>query len=802
MSTIFVNYRRDDVPGDARGIYEALAARFGRSSVFIDVQNLSAGQRYDKKLEAALSTCDVFVAVVGQRWMSLLKARAEAGHSDHALEEISVALKRGIVVIPVCVGHVSRIPELPRRDELPVEIQDMLLYQKHEISHEHFQRDASDLARAIESAGTQDKPSRAAPSRRPVARTAPRGGKQNAAPKRAEIAAARLFENIPPRDLNFTGRSPFLEQLDALLWATGKKRSTDRVAIHGFGGIGKSTIAIEYAHKSGVKYSGVWWARADEREVLIQSLAMLAIRLDHTLAAETDSERAATAGLSRLASFDKPFLLIYDNAVSADVVTGLIPSENAKVLITSRWPDWAGRASEFKLEVFDEGTASEFIQRRAHRNDEAGARRLAAALGYLPLALDHAGAYCKLTGLGFDRYRSRIDEAIARSPRGSPHPESVAATFGLAIESAVQRSPAAEAMLGMLAFLAPERIELDLIPGSIVAEFDKGEALSALYGVSLLEHETDASGATTATLHPLVQSAMRVRLAEKGKLVGTRSAVAESLSTAFPANSLMDHAAWPKCANMLQHALAFREHCAPNVDDANAAFLFENVAAYLHARGSYAEAEKLYRQAIAITERLHDTAPARLSTLASKLGQLLSTVGRYDEADKLLRRSITDGEAALGSDSLEVAERKNNLARMLSDTKRYAEAEPLYRSAIAIADRPIGGDALSALAWRNNLGILLNETGRNSEAEPLYREAMTIGRRSGFSRHHELARCMNNLGGLLRDTGHAGEAEILIREALGTWKELLGENHAIYARGQENLAKALLALNRDRKSVV
>jgi len=38
-SKIFISYRRDDVPGDARGVRYALAARFGKASIFMDVDN-------------------------------------------------------------------------------------------------------------------------------------------------------------------------------------------------------------------------------------------------------------------------------------------------------------------------------------------------------------------------------------------------------------------------------------------------------------------------------------------------------------------------------------------------------------------------------------------------------------------------------------------------------------------------------------------------------------------------------------------------------------------------------------------
>jgi hypothetical protein len=60
---IFISYRRDDVAGDARGVRDALAAKFGASDVFMDVDDLRAGQRFDVELAKALDACDVFVAI-------------------------------------------------------------------------------------------------------------------------------------------------------------------------------------------------------------------------------------------------------------------------------------------------------------------------------------------------------------------------------------------------------------------------------------------------------------------------------------------------------------------------------------------------------------------------------------------------------------------------------------------------------------------------------------------------------------------------------------------------------------------
>ena len=68
---IFINYRRDDERSTAARIRDRLAAVFGTANVFMDVDNLLAGQRFDKELEKALAETDVFLAVIGPKWTEL-----------------------------------------------------------------------------------------------------------------------------------------------------------------------------------------------------------------------------------------------------------------------------------------------------------------------------------------------------------------------------------------------------------------------------------------------------------------------------------------------------------------------------------------------------------------------------------------------------------------------------------------------------------------------------------------------------------------------------------------------------------
>ena len=146
---IFISYRREDAPGDARGICDRLGRSFGEANVFIDVDRLLAGQRFDRELDKALAKCDVLIAVIGARWLEILSEHAQSGKRDYVRDEIAAALKRDIVVIPVMTGREGHMPSLPLQDDLPENIRDLVLYQKHNIVHESFSRDAAELVAAI-----------------------------------------------------------------------------------------------------------------------------------------------------------------------------------------------------------------------------------------------------------------------------------------------------------------------------------------------------------------------------------------------------------------------------------------------------------------------------------------------------------------------------------------------------------------------------------------------------------------------------------------------------------------------------
>lgn len=124
MARIFISYRRDDSAYVASMVRESLEDAFGPGTVFMDVDNIPLGVDFRTTLADAVSTCDVLVALIGERWIGD-RGPGEKRRLDDAQDfvriEIEAALARGIPVVPVLVDKA----QLPQACELPESLKDL-----------------------------------------------------------------------------------------------------------------------------------------------------------------------------------------------------------------------------------------------------------------------------------------------------------------------------------------------------------------------------------------------------------------------------------------------------------------------------------------------------------------------------------------------------------------------------------------------------------------------------------------------------------------------------------------------------
>ncbi len=648
--------------------------------------------------------------------------------------------------------------------------------------------------------------------------------------------------SMPKTNSNFTGRQELIAKIASL--ARGDPGSTALVvvAISGLPGTGKTSLTRACVDALAPEYTAVWWISAHTRQDIMAGLAALGVRFEPTGEHEADVEKGARTMLARIERSERPILLIFDNVEQPADIDDLLPARGAHVLVTSRRSDWQGRAHEVVVDGMDEAEAVMFLQVRSGRKDAAAAGRLAHRLGYLPLALDHAGAYVRLSMSSFDSYIKGIDKLLAKAPREATYPASVAATFSLAIDSASRECRAADIVLGQLAFFAPEKIPLELLPNSL-EEDDRSDALVALTGVSLVRSDPLHEDLPGVSVHRLVQAAARLRLAAQGNADAALERAINAVWTMFPAGAYEDPSTWPRCGELLAHAMTIREHVtAMKFRSAMAPTLFDRIGQYLHGRamfelaenvfrdaistgetafgtdglevarsrnnlanvlyvmGRRAEAEPHFRQSLAVQEKQVGRSDPGCARTMTSLAWLLHELGQSSESEELLREAIASGEQALGREHPDVAVRINNLALVVQRSGRIDEAESLLREAIAAGELRLGRDHQMVLARLNNLGQLLQGKGKGVEAEALFREAINNGVRSLGSDHPDVAVWRNNLANLLRDQLRYDEAEPLYREALAIFGQKYGTRHSMTGRVQRNLALLYLETGNNERS--
>jgi serine/threonine-protein kinase len=149
VSGIFISYRREDSAGHAGHLYDRLVREFG-PHVFMDVDSLDPGVDFVERLEEALASCDVVLAVIGRAWSSIRDANGLqrlANDGDFVRLEIATALARDVRVIPVLVSGAT----MPPRDELPDDIAKLSNRHALELSDSRWDFDFGRLARALSS---------------------------------------------------------------------------------------------------------------------------------------------------------------------------------------------------------------------------------------------------------------------------------------------------------------------------------------------------------------------------------------------------------------------------------------------------------------------------------------------------------------------------------------------------------------------------------------------------------------------------------------------------------------------------
>jgi tetratricopeptide (TPR) repeat protein len=638
-------------------------------------------------------------------------------------------------------------------------------------------------------------------------------------------ASPGRVSNLPPRNPVFSGREDLLGALRTALMAGEATALQQASALHGLGGVGKTQLAIEYAHRFADDYGLIWWVPAEQPLVIPATLARLGTRLG--IPFQADQQELVRLGIECLARRQR-WLLIFDNADDPATLVAYWPGAGSgHVMITTRNPAWGAIARPIKVDVLDREEAAAFLLRRVRSQDIETAHMLAEEVGDLPLALEQAGAYIEQTGTTLSAYLAlfrRQRRALLAKGSAIAYHATVDTTWQLAIDRVGVTSPAGVDLLRMAAFLGPETIPLSLITeylhrqlkalsATTSSEVAVEDALAACYRYSLVDRDTEG-----IRLHRLVQAVIRSKLTP-GDQCAVASRAVELVAAVWPVD-LNDPQAWQQCAQLLPHALSAVAHASELTGQqgaspagglhrvkvsrwrrvqprttSTAAILLESVAQYLWIRAEFHQAETLLERALKLHESCGQQADrAAIARCRYQLGKVLFNLARLPEACAVHRQALNERRRLYGSAHPDVAASAYQLGVTLHEFGEPRAALELLGQALEAMERTQGPNHIDLAPILSHHAYVQSRLGELQQAQGEHERALRIVGSASSAGGLVRIELLNMLGGSLHDRVRLSEARALLEQARQIGEAEFGPDHPHLAWTLHQLSAVLTDL--------
>jgi tetratricopeptide (TPR) repeat protein len=621
-----------------------------------------------------------------------------------------------------------------------------------------------------------------------------------------------IWGDVPPRNINFTGREAILIRLRELARLRAEDPSKQQItvvlpgdplpqALQGLGGVGKTAVATEYAYRYRADYDVVWWIRADQLPSVRSSLAALAQRLGLEAAISTGIEVAARAALDALRRGEPHarWLLVFDNADQPEDLRQYFPGGPGDVLVTSRNHRWQSTVATVPVDVFTREESKEFLSKRAPvMAADPDTNRLADKLGDLPLALDQAGAVLAETGMPVHEYIGLLDDRFMKIMdlgRPADYPQSVTAAWQISVEKVREQLPQAQELLRCCAFFGPDPIPRDVFrratqaTGTSVSDLMADPILLARAIGELGRFALVSIAGRAITVHRLIQALLRGELDEQEQ-ARYRREVHSILAAAAPGDPA-DEQQWYGYRELLPHVTSVATDLAASADPAVRDFALK-MTRYLYLSGDLTSCRDLTGRII--DQWTTDSGPDDPNVLWAqrRLGDALFGLGRYADSGALNEQTLTRARVVLGEqDPITLALRSARAANERA-LGHFQQALELDAEALKLYEAAFGPAAPQTVRAINNLGLDHGLNGDYGTARKLCQRAYLLASQtsSGASASVVL-QSWTNLGWAVRLQGLYTEARDVGTEAWDFGKERLGPDHFATLRAANGLSIAL-----------
>ncbi|KAI1741754.1 tetratricopeptide repeat domain-containing protein [Xylaria scruposa] len=547
---------------------------------------------------------------------------------------------------------------------------------------------------------------------------------------------------------DFCGREDILsciadELLPSKNAVTASGGTVRQFALCGFGGIGKTEIAREFARRHRDSFDAVFWVVADEVAKLDHHYQQISLALGLEDSSECKSQvvsREIVKGwlsnprkhLSASEDFNQPgqssteatWLLIFDNADDPMILADYWPQGSGSILITSRDPlaksmfirkpsglDLGPLTQQDSLCLFNHliTTSNEL------ENDTA--QRIADALGGVPLAISQMAGIIRRQDLTLSEFWELYTDHEEHASLYETKFDTNLITYRHSLSTVwafEKLKPQARQLLELCSFLDPDAVEEDLLIvafGEMLrgAEFKKSnyiEARADLLQSSLVQRDKQKQ---QLSVHRIVQDAILATM-DNTKKLGMFDQVVRVLWADWPSampkpskapelpqpkssGGRLHVGRWPVCATIYPHVLRIHQLWSTISDPSEAtklqfAKLLNEAAWYQKERGRTRDFDGFFETARTICESsAHVDRDALLADIYFCLGAIAMDASDFDMSRIHKERSFDlvskiCKEIGTADERLYLAYAERGISRI--QDKRYEEGEADLKEALRI----------------------------------------------------------------------------------------------------------------------
>ncbi|KAJ3335743.1 hypothetical protein HDU93_004571 [Gonapodya sp. JEL0774] len=557
----------------------------------------------------------------------------------------------------------------------------------------------------------------------------------------------------------FVGRTGALEALEKKLFDINTSR---KVAIVGLGGVGKTQLALEFAHRMKETHKDycIFWLSAVSMEGFEKECGEIAKQLGILQGAggKDDAKDAVKRYLSREEA--GRWLLILDNADNMDIVMGaghtpgihnyLPQSMEGRLVFTTRSLDIAHALTQGQtvtLTSMSPQEAADLLnmslneERKHLLSEESNTTELLEELTYLPLAITQACAYLNRNQTTtIQKYMEFLRNKELKGPwlwdfydHAGNRKDPVAKTWLISFDQIRTQDRNAADLLGFMACIEPKAIPRTILP-TIGDENDMEIAINTLVGYAFVTHRLDKdSGKDFYDLHRLVHLAAGVWLRELGDAPRKTREAIRHIATVFPTDDWANREQWR----------AYLPHATKVLEGGEGKELAERYDLCFRVGGCL-QVDGRVREAVQWLERcesgrrdvliLAEDHPSLLTTQNDLAWAYLSD-GQVKKAVQLYERVLVTWETTLAGDHPSLLTTQNNLAGAYLSDGQVKKAVQLYERVLAVCERILAEDHPDRLGTQNNLAVAYLSDGQVKRAVQLLQHVVAVRRRTQREDH-------------------------------------------------------------------